>query len=65
MEGITFTMEQEFNLRSFETQVEKMSRSQAQDFLVKLYRQMIARESMYKELMKKDWGLGDQPKVNK
>jgi hypothetical protein len=51
------SLEQQFNLRSFETQVQKMSREQAQDFLVKLYEQMMVRESMYKHFLKHEWGL--------
>jgi hypothetical protein len=52
-----FSLEQQFNLRSFETQVQNMSREQAQEFLVKLYEQMIMRENMYKEFLKHQWGL--------
>jgi len=51
------TLEQKFSLRSFETQVEGMSREQAQEFLIKLYQQMIVRENMYKEFLKHEWGL--------
>ncbi|MEC4983394.1 MAG: NblA/ycf18 family protein [Oscillatoria sp. PMC 1068.18] len=51
------SLEQKFNIRSFETQVQKMSREQAQDFLVKLYEQMLVRENMYKEFLKHEWGL--------
>jgi len=51
------SLEQQFNIRSFETQVQQMSREQAQDFLVKLYEQMIMRENMYKEFLKHEWGL--------
>lgn len=51
------TLEQQFSLRSFETQVQKMSREQAQDFLVKLYEQMLIRETMYKHFLKHEWGL--------
>ncbi len=54
------SIEQQFNLRSFQTQVEKMSREQAQNFLMQLYEQMLARENMYKEFIKHEWGL-DQP----
>ncbi|MEQ8958391.1 MAG: NblA/ycf18 family protein [Coleofasciculus sp. C2-GNP5-27] len=54
---IQLSLEQQFNIRSFETQVQKMSREQAQDFLVKLYEQMIMRENMYKEFLKHEWGL--------
>ncbi len=56
-EGVNLTLEQQFNLRSFETQVARMSREQAQDFLVKLYEQMIVRENMYKDFIKHQWGL--------
>ncbi|MEQ8754322.1 NblA/ycf18 family protein [Coleofasciculus sp. G1-WW12-02] len=54
---IQLSLEQQFNIRSFETQVQKMSREQAQDFLIKLYEQMIMRENMYKEFLKHEWGL--------
>jgi hypothetical protein len=58
---IELSLEQQFNIRSFQTQVEKMSREQAQCFLVELYEQMIVRESMYKAFLKHQWGLGDNP----
>ncbi|MBE9221497.1 NblA/ycf18 family protein [Cyanobacterium stanieri LEGE 03274] len=51
------SLEQQFNLRSFETQVAQMSRDQAQDFLIKLYEQMLVRENMYKDVLKHQWGL--------
>ena len=56
-EPVQLSLEQQFNLRSFESQVAKMSREQAQDFLVKLYEQMIVRENMYKQFIKHQWGL--------
>ena len=52
-----FSLEQQFHIRSFETQVKNMSHEQAQDFLVQLYKQMILRENMYKEFIKHEWGL--------
>ncbi|MGQ4650027.1 NblA/ycf18 family protein [Lyngbya aestuarii] len=55
------SLEQQFNIRSFETQVEKMSQEQAQEFLVKLYKQMVLRENMYKEFLKHQWGVGSSP----
>lgn len=58
---IELSLEQQFSIRSFETQVQKMSREQAQDFLVKLYEQMMMRETMYKEFLKHEWGLGPSP----
>ncbi|NJR50009.1 MAG: NblA-related protein [Leptolyngbyaceae cyanobacterium CSU_1_3] len=54
---VELSLEQQFNIRSFETQVEKMSREQAQDFLVKLYEQMLMRETMYRHFLKHQWGL--------
>ncbi|MGY6528798.1 MAG: NblA/ycf18 family protein [Cyanobacterium sp.] len=51
------SLEQQFNLRSFETQVDQMSREQARDFLIKLYEQMLVRENMYKDVLKHQWGL--------
>ncbi|MBE7380962.1 MAG: NblA/ycf18 family protein [Leptolyngbya sp. SIO1E4] len=56
-ESMQLSLEQQFSLRSFETQVQKMSREQAQDFLVKLYEQMMMRETMYKHFLKHEWGI--------
>ncbi|MEM1368190.1 MAG: NblA/ycf18 family protein [Cyanobacteria bacterium P01_H01_bin.15] len=56
-ESPNLSLEQQFNIRSFESQVQQMSREQAQEFLVKLYQQMIVRENLYKEFIKKEWGL--------
>ncbi|TAE58340.1 MAG: NblA-related protein [Nostocales cyanobacterium] len=54
---IELSLEQQFNIRSFATQVKNMSHEQAQEFLVKLYEQMVVREATYKELLKHQWGL--------
>lgn len=56
-DSVGLSLEQQFNLRSFETQVEKMTREQAQDFLVKLYAEMLVRENLYKDTLKHQWGL--------
>ena len=58
---IELSLEQKFNIRSFETQVQKMNREQAQEFLIKLYEQMVVRENMYKEFLKHQWGLEPSP----
>ena len=58
---LELSLEQQFNIRSFETQVQRMTQEQAQDFLVKLYRQMIMREETYKQLLKHHWGLEASP----
>jgi outer membrane lipopolysaccharide assembly protein LptE/RlpB len=60
---VELTLEQQFSLRSFETQVERMSREQAQQFLVKLYEQMMLRETMYKHFLKHQWGIESGPQL--
>ena len=57
------SLEQKFNIRSFETQVQHMSHQQAQEFLVKLYEQMLLRDNMYQEFIKHQWGLDTPPQV--
>ncbi|AKG20200.1 NblA/ycf18 family protein [Calothrix sp. 336/3] len=54
---IELTLEQQFNIHSFATQVQGMSHDQAKDFLIKLYEQMVVREATYKELLKHQWGI--------
>ncbi len=54
------SLEQQFSIRSFEHQVRDMSREQAQEFLVNLYRQMMMQENSYKNLLKHQWGI-DEP----
>ncbi|MBD2201715.1 NblA/ycf18 family protein [Calothrix sp. FACHB-1219] len=61
MAPIELSLEQQFSIRSFATQVEGMSHEQAKDFLVDLYRQMIVREATYQELLKHQWGLDNPP----
>ncbi len=60
---IKLTLEQEFSLRSFADQVQRMSREQAQEFLVNLYQQMMLKETMYKEFLKHEWGLDSGPRL--
>ncbi len=60
---VELSLEQKFSIRSFETQVEKMSHEQAQDFLIKLYEQMIMRETMYRHFLKHQWGLEPNPQM--
>jgi len=61
---IELSLEQEFNLRSFADQVQHMSREQAQDFLVNLYKQMMLKETMYKHFLKHEWGLESGPQYS-
>lgn len=55
--NIQLSLEQQFSIRAFATQVQEMSQQQAQDFLVKLYEQMMIREATYQNLLKHQWGL--------
>lgn len=55
--SIELSLEQQFSIRSFASQVQGMSHEQAQDFLVKLYEQMVVREATYQELLKHQWGI--------
>ncbi len=55
------SLEQQFNVRSFEHQVQDMSREQAQEFLVNLYTQMVMQENSYRNLLKHQWGMIDEP----
>ena len=57
-EPMELSLEQQFNIRSFETQVRQMSREQAQEFLLKMYEQMMVKENMYKHFLKQQWGIG-------
>lgn len=54
---IQLSLEQEFSIRSFQSEVQNMSQKQAQELLVKLYEQMLVRENMYKQFIKYEWGL--------
>ncbi|GAB1544094.1 hypothetical protein NUACC21_67700 [Scytonema sp. NUACC21] len=56
---IKLSLEQEFSIHSFEAKVKKMNLEQAQNFLVKMYSQMLMRETTYKELLKHRWGLDE------
>lgn len=60
---VKLSLEQQFSIKSFESQVKNMSREQAQDFLVQLYEQMIVRENMYKQFLKHQWGLEPGPQL--
>lgn len=57
MQPVELSLEQKFSLRSFETQVSQMSHEQAQLFLVQLYEQMLIKEAIYRDLLKKEWGI--------
>jgi hypothetical protein len=47
-ESMPLSLEQQFNIKSFETEVKGLNRDQAVEFLVKLYEQMLRKENMYR-----------------
>ncbi|HEY9835429.1 MAG TPA: NblA/ycf18 family protein [Vampirovibrionales bacterium] len=49
------SLERELRVAHFETQVDKMSLEQAQEFLKQMHRQMLAREDLYQALLKEKW----------
>jgi 7-cyano-7-deazaguanine synthase in queuosine biosynthesis len=58
-QNFDLSLEQQFSVRSFQSQIQDMSREQAQEFLVQLYSQLLWQESTYKNLLKHQWGIGD------
>ncbi len=59
--SLELSLEQKFNIRSFESQVKGMSHEQAQDFLVKLYEQMLIKDNMYQNFIRHQWGIDSPP----
>lgn len=51
------TLEQKFALVKFEQQVSTINLDQAKELLLDLYRQMISKDNMYKELIAHNWGI--------
>ncbi|MFM2312908.1 MAG: hypothetical protein RLZZ04_2184 [Cyanobacteriota bacterium] len=54
-EPTKLSLEQEFHLRSFADGVEQMSREQALEHLIYLYKQMMLKETQYKTMLAKAW----------
>ncbi|MFQ4146045.1 MULTISPECIES: NblA/ycf18 family protein [Chlorogloeopsis] len=54
---IKLSLEQEFSIRCFADQVQHMSREQAHEFLLMLYKQMIIQDITYQQLLKHEWRL--------
>ena len=62
-DSVNLSLEQKFNIRSFETQVKAMSHEQAQEFLVKLYEQMIMKDNLYQNFIRHQWGIDSPPNI--
>ncbi|HEY9844571.1 MAG TPA: NblA/ycf18 family protein [Candidatus Caenarcaniphilales bacterium] len=53
------SMEQEFSLQFFTSQVAKMDQLQAQELLICLYKQMMIKDMMYKHFLSHRWNFDD------
>lgn len=58
---ITLSLEQQFTLRSFVTQVERMDEVQTKEFLVNTYVRLMFLENHYKYSLKQRWGIDKAP----
>ena len=58
---VELTLEQQFELKRFEAQVQGMNLGQAKEFLVMLYGHMIYKDATYKRLIKQGWGITSAP----
>ncbi len=54
---IELTLEQEFMLKDFAFQVQKMSLEQAQEFLIGQHRNMLIQKVVFQNLLKHQWNL--------
>ncbi len=55
------SLEQEFDLRRFADQVSTLSPEQAKDLSLELYRQIIVKDNLYREILKDYWGIASVP----
>ncbi|BAU15341.1 phycobilisome degradation protein [Leptolyngbya sp. NIES-3755] len=55
--SIELTLEQEFSLIEFTDQARRMSREQAQEFLIVQHRLILAQKTMYLMLLRQEWEL--------
>lgn len=46
------SLEQKFKLQVLQEQVKKLTREQAQEFLIELFRQMMVKDNLVKQLLK-------------
>lgn len=48
----SLTLEQQFKLEVLKDQVKNLSKEQAQEYLIELFRQMMVKDNMIKKIMK-------------
>jgi hypothetical protein len=49
---IELTLEQQFNLRGYQQQVQSLSQEQAQEFLIEVLRQLMLKDNLVKHMLK-------------
>ncbi|MEM6836814.1 MAG: NblA/ycf18 family protein [Cyanobacteria bacterium P01_C01_bin.120] len=54
---VELTLEQEFMLKDFAFQVQKMSLEQAREFLIDQHRNMLIQKLIFQNLLKHEWNL--------
>ncbi|MEB3177483.1 MAG: NblA/ycf18 family protein [Nostocaceae cyanobacterium] len=50
--ALTLTLEQEFNLKLYEEMAKKLSKEQAQEYLLEVLRQLMIKDNFLKQLMR-------------
>lgn len=50
--SISLTLEQQFKLEVLKDQVKTLSKEQAQEYLIEIFRQMMVKDNMIKKIMK-------------
>lgn len=56
---LRLSLEQEFRLKTFIDEVQKMSRQQAQDCLIDLHSHMILKDKIYQGFINQKWDFED------
>ncbi len=54
---LQLSLEQQFSLRKYEKQVTELSQSQAQEFLIESFRQLMIKDNAIRSLMKAEYKL--------
>ncbi|MFM7529728.1 MAG: NblA/ycf18 family protein [Nodosilinea sp.] len=51
-------LEQQFELRVFESQVQQLSQEEAHELLIQLQEAMLHQKTAFREILKEVWGIG-------
>jgi len=51
------SLEQEFQVQSFARKVDTISKEEAKELLIDLYKSTIIRENLFREIIKESWGI--------